>query len=331
MPLFSSNKISLGLAFTDTNVLAVRLDPEQGILLNTKDISPESMVNGVIQNEQDVLSALVEVAGKTEDVSTPENPQVPVINDVEDMPWWKKIFRRKDASLSSGENGAAICVPPSSIYTALFSIPTVVGKDIEGEILERIQKNIPINSEDMVVTWRQLGKTDDDQHVGVAAMSKAYLRQYESLCTRQKLRLEAISTPSSVIWLAAAEHQKQNAILINRLPGMSATSAFMYNHWPIDELVVPKGFSLEEQVKQTKQMIEEQASIHGILPRRIVFIGSDEEFAALQQSGFDVPVERTTFAVPERMHGYELGLFSILSARKDVLVNMLSAVALVEG
>ena len=332
MQLFSSNSISLGIAFTDTNVFAVRLDQEKGILLNKHDISPETMLHGVVQNEQDVVEALVHVLGKTEELakSTEDKTQPKPPQQEVPLKWWQKILQRKNALNTSGDTGAAVCVPPDAVYTALFAIPTIVGKDLQEEVLDRIYKNIPIQPEDMLVTWRQVGKSDDDQHIAVAAMSKTYLRQIESMCSRQKVRLAAISTPASVVWLAAAEKQKENAILICRLPETSATSTFMYNHWPIDELVLPADHSLDEQVQQTKQMIDEQTAAHGIVPRRIVFIGSDEEFAALQQAGFDVPVVRTTFAVPERMKNYELGLFSILSARKDKLMNMTEAIALEE-
>lgn len=334
MALFSSSSsISLGMAFTDAQVLAVRLDQEQGILLNAKPISPETMQNGIIQNEQDVVTALVGVLGKDDlgasgEGNTPEAVAAPVAQ----KKWWEKLLRRKSKVTGSGETGAAICIPPQAVYTALFAIPTVVGKDVESEVIERIQKTLPIAVEDIMVTWRQVGKSEDSQHVAVAGVSKSYLAQYESLCQRQKLRLESVSTPASIIWLAAAENQKENAILINRLPNMSATSTFMYNHWPIDELVLPAGYSLEDQVKETKQMIEEQAGTNGIVPRRIVFIGPEEDFTYLQeQGGFDVPIEKTTFAVPERMLGYELGLFSILSARKDKLMNMLATVPLADS
>lgn len=321
------------MAFTSTNVLTVKLDQEQGILLNQKEISPETMLNGVIQNEQDVVTALVSVLSKdeiaaSENAEKPETANKPVPQI--EKKWWKKLlFFQKKVVANTGETGAAVCIPPEAVYTALLSIPTVVGKNLEEEVIERIQKTFPINVDDIMVTWRQVGKTEDSQHIAIAGMNKSYLAQFEALCGRQKIRLESVSTPASIIWLAAAEHQKENAVLLSRLPGMSVFSSFMYNHWPVDELTLPNGHSLEEHVAETKQMIEEQANIHGIVPRRIVYIGPDEDFAYLQnEADFDVPVERTTFAVPERMHGYELGLFSILSARKDKLLNMLATVPL---
>lgn len=331
MAFFSSTtSISLGIAFTSHNVLAVRLDQEKGILLKKAAIAPESLVNGLIVDEQGVVTALAKVVQANEEDLTPQNDMQPTPSVLQDK-WWKRIFKRKQSKSQSGDMGAAICIPPQAVYTALFAIPTVIGKNMEDEVLDKIQKTIPLEPDDMVYGWQQVGKSEDSQHVAVAAMSKNNLRLYQNLCKKQKLRLEAVTTPASVIWLSAAEQQKQTAVLISRLPEMSAISAFMYNHWPIDEIAASADYSLEDQVKDTKQMMEEQTNINGIAPRRIVFIGSDEDFAYLQeQAQFDIPVERTTFAVPERLKGYELGLFSILSARKDKLINLLEAQELVE-
>jgi hypothetical protein len=331
MSLFSApSSISLGITFSNKSIVAVRLDQEKGLVLKKELIPDNSVVQGNILNEQGVLSALTAIVN-SEDIQSSKNEESPQ-KEQDVLPnfqpnLWKRFFRRRVNKKTSLETGAAICLPPEAVFTAVFAIPTVVGKDMGVALIDRVTKTIPILPEDLIFLWKEIGKSTDDQYVAVAAMSKTLLDRYRTLCEKQQLRLECVTIPSSSIWLAAASHQKDTSVLIARLKGVSASSSLLYSSWPVDELVVPEGSSLEEQIEQTKEMMEQQYVLHGIEVQRVVFIGNSEEFTFLQEKGgFDLPVEETSFAVPARLVGYELGLFPILSARKDTLLNMLNGV-----
>ena len=321
MAIFSSNSISIGLALNSKSVLSVRLDQERGILLNKKEIPAEALVLGNIINDNSVAETMATAILETKGDASKDSKESKLLSKK------KGIFRfRKKSKGDKDTIGAAICIPSEAVFTSLLSVPLVVGKDLGVEVEERIEKIIPVKPEDIVYLWKQLGKTDEEIHVAIAAMDRRVLNQYRILCEKQHLRVASMSIPSSIIWLSAAPKQKETALLFVRFKDDYSISSLMYHSWPIDELVLPSEIDMKEQIERTKQMLQEQRDVNGIVPKRIVFVGSDEEMKQLQDSGeFSIPIEKSAFAVPERIVGYELGLFSILGSRKDKLLNMLSA------
>ncbi|MCK5020400.1 MAG: hypothetical protein KAS32_25415 [Candidatus Peribacteraceae bacterium] len=322
MALFSSNSISLGLSFTDTHVLAVKLDQERGILLKKHALLPESILNGRIQSMNacsESVHAVIHSEKSAPEVENKSEANLPPPKHG----IWKKIMKKKK---ESGTLGVALCLPPQTVYNTIFDIPLIVGKDIESEVEELIRKTIPEDPEDIMYVWKQIGKTDDMYHIAVAAVSEDALKQYKTLCEKQNFRVEAITIPASVIWLSAAEKQKETALLYSRIGECYIGSSMIHSSQPIDELLFPLETTLEEQTKKSLEIIDDQKRLFKIRPKKIIFMGSDEEFEELKkQDKFSVPIERTTFDVPDRLSGYELGLFSILSARKNTLVNLMKA------
>lgn len=223
-------------------------------------------------------------------VDIPEN--IITDNKVQNKNALGKLLKGIWEKFAFNEKTVGIIIPEFSTFSKLLTLPKLASGELQEAVLWQAQEFLPNGSDNMIIDWKIVGKSERGYEVLIMAVPKDVLMGYVDSCELAGLFPHGVQTPS--LCLTNLTNKSDDGVLIF-YSGFGETILVVSKKEKILGTSVLKGPTRKEEIDTARKMAEhyQQAEV------KHVFVGGKGIDEDLLRSLKDALKQEISFLRPE--------------------------------